>query len=97
MFFPPFYFLLSTSYKGTKFYFYYNKEKIQNEKNGLKTKKDSYSSSFLSFTVLTRIHIRCVSSSPLRKVLQSDAKSTPVLPGEYWSTFRKGLARRAVY
>lgn len=31
-------------------------------------------------------------SSPLRKVLQSDAKSTPVLPGEYWSTFRTVLA-----
>ena len=30
-------------------------------------------------------------SSPLRKVLQSDAESTPVLPAKYWSTFRTGL------
>ena len=31
-------------------------------------------------------------SSPLRKVLQSDAESTPVLPAKYWSTLRTGLA-----
>ena len=31
-------------------------------------------------------------SSPLRKVLQSDAESTPVLCGKYWSTLRTGLA-----
>ena len=30
--------------------------------------------------------------SPLLKGLQSDAEGTPVLPGEYWSTFRTVLA-----
>ena len=31
-------------------------------------------------------------SSTMRKVLQSDAESTPVLSGKYWSTDRTVLA-----